>query len=63
MRIFARSLSINETYQFLVEMINRNDPTRRSIGYLLVQIEEIQSPLIPIRFVQFSFQIILIHSI
>lgn len=63
MRIFARSLSINETYQFLVEMINRNDPTRRSIGYLLVQIEEIQSPLITIRFVQFSFQIILIHSI
>ena len=61
MRIFAESLSVNNTYQFLVEMINRYDSTRRSIGYLLVQIESIQSPTIIIRFVEFSFQIILIE--
>lgn len=56
-RIIAESLQMNETYQFLVEMVNRHDATRRSIGYLTVEVENIQSPRIMIGLVRFFFNL------
>ena len=55
-RILAESFQVNETYQFLVQMVHRHDLTHRSIGYLVVEIEDTQSPMIMIRFLFASFK-------
>ncbi len=46
--IFAGSLKSNMTYQFMIEMTNRQNSSVQIYGYLLVQIEEIACPLIVI---------------
>jgi hypothetical protein len=44
--IFGGSLLINTTYQFMVTVINRLDPTIQASGYLIVQVENTSQPLI-----------------
>ena len=47
--ILTKSLQLNQTYQFMVQIINQRDPSLQSVGYLFVTIVQIQSPLIVIR--------------
>ncbi len=47
--IFAESFQINQTYQFMVQMIDRHNSSDGFIGYLIVKIQRIQSPIIIIR--------------
>jgi len=42
----ATSLASNQTYQFMVQMSNRQNSTIQLTGYLLVQIENIETPMI-----------------
>ena len=49
--IFSRSLAFNYTYQFMVQMINQQNPSLHSIGYLFVRVESMPSPMIIIRLV------------
>jgi hypothetical protein len=51
MTIFAGSLQSNQTYQFMVEMINRANSTWKINGLLLVQVQERFSPMIVISLV------------
>jgi len=44
--IMATSLASNQTYQFMVQMSNRQNSTIQLTGYLLVQIENIETPMI-----------------
>jgi hypothetical protein len=46
--ILAGSLELNQTYQFVVHMVNRLDLTLETTGYLLVQIEETRPQMIAI---------------
>ncbi len=47
--IFSHSFELNETYQFMLQMINHENSSVQSIGYLIVKVENIQSPLIMIK--------------
>jgi hypothetical protein len=51
--IFSKLFQLNQSYQFMVHLINRQNPSFQSIGYLFVKIENIQSPLIMIRYIPF----------
>jgi hypothetical protein len=53
--IFGESFKLNKIYQFMVEMINRQNPFLQSIGYLIVEIKNIQSPIIMIKSIYFFF--------
>ncbi len=44
--ILRNSLKSNETYQFMVNMKNRQNPSVEATGYLLVQIEDAEPQLI-----------------
>jgi len=44
--ILRNSLKSNETYQFMVNMTNRQNPSVEATGYLLVQIEDAETQLI-----------------
>ena len=46
--ILAKSLKSNETYQFMVRMENRFNATEQVTGYVLVRVEDTQSPLVVI---------------
>jgi len=46
--IFAGSLSINETYRFVVNMINRQNSNLQANGSLLVKISDRNLPIIAI---------------
>ena len=52
-KIFSHSLKSNQTYQFMVHMINQENSSLQSIGYLFVQVENINSQIIIIRYVNF----------
>ena len=49
--IFAGSLQSNQIYQFKVYLVNRQDSSLQSIGYLLVQVQDTRSHLIDIELV------------
>lgn len=38
--IVAGSLTSNQTYQFMVQLSNRQNATRQAFGYLLVRVED-----------------------
>lgn len=40
--IFARSLKANETYEFMVELIDRYNSSFKSVGYLTVDVRRIE---------------------
>jgi hypothetical protein len=44
--IFAESFKSNQTYQFLVHMMNIENSSLQSIGYLFVEVENLTSPII-----------------
>jgi hypothetical protein len=46
--ILAGSLQLNKKYQFLVQMGNRRNVTLQATGYVLVQIEDSNRPMIAI---------------
>ena len=46
--ILSGSLQSNETYQFLVTMVNRRNGSRQATGYLLVKVEDTQPQLIAV---------------
>jgi hypothetical protein len=46
--ILANSLASNQTYQFMVQMVNRQNSAIQATGYLLVQVEDTQHQLIVI---------------
>ncbi|CAF1691071.1 unnamed protein product, partial [Adineta ricciae] len=46
--ISAGTLATNETYQFMVRMTNRDNSSVQTFGYLLVQVDRINSPMIVI---------------
>ncbi|UJR17041.1 hypothetical protein I4U23_003939 [Adineta vaga] len=46
--IFPEFLKLKEIYHFMVRIVNRRNSSLQSIGYLIVQIEHIQSPTITI---------------
>ena len=48
MTILSGSLEINQTYQFLVVMINRRNGSHQATGYLLVKVEDTKPQLIAI---------------
>ncbi|UJR19382.1 hypothetical protein I4U23_022512 [Adineta vaga] len=45
-RILRESLELNKTYQFMVQMNNRRNSSIYAIGYVLVQIKDLQRPMI-----------------
>ena len=47
--ILGKSLQSNRTYQFMVHMEYRRNPSIQAIGYALVKIEDTNSPTIAIR--------------
>ena len=55
--ILAESLASNQTYQFMVSMIDRQDPSIQGIAYLLVKVQDKDCPMITIGYV-FSFGIV-----
>jgi hypothetical protein len=46
--ILAGSLQSNRTYQFMVYMENRQNSLVQATGYVLVQVEDIVSPVIAV---------------
>ena len=46
--IFAGVLQLNEIYQFMVQMTNRQNSTLKMNGYVLVQIQAESCPMIVI---------------
>ncbi len=44
--ILAGSLASNQTYQFVVNMVNQQNSSVQATGYLLVQVEDRISPMI-----------------
>ena len=48
MIILANSLQSNETYQFLVQMENRRNSSIQATGYVIVQIQDSNRPMIVI---------------
>ena len=46
--ILAGSLQLNQKYQFLVQMSNRRNASLQATGYVLVQIEDSNRPMIAI---------------
>ncbi|CAF4995112.1 unnamed protein product, partial [Rotaria socialis] len=46
--IFAQALKPNKTYQFIVNMTTKSNPIQQGVGYLLVHVEDNESPLITI---------------
>jgi hypothetical protein len=55
--IAAKSLQLNQIYQFMIQIINQQDSSLQFIGYLFVKIEYIQSPMIIIKYVIYIFEI------
>ena len=53
MTIFAQSLPINQTVQFMTHLIHRDNSSLHSFGYLLVEVIHIQSPIVTIRSIDF----------
>ena len=49
--ILSGSLQSNRTYQFMVQMLHRRNSSLQSFGYLIVQVENLQSPVIIIKYV------------
>ncbi|CAF1248689.1 unnamed protein product [Adineta ricciae] len=47
--IFHNALQLNQTYQFMVQMLHRRNFSLQSFGYLIVQVENLQSPVIIIQ--------------
>ncbi|CAM4787932.1 unnamed protein product [Rotaria magnacalcarata] len=48
LNIFARALKPNKTYQFIVNMTTKFNRIQQGVGYLLVHVEDNESPLISI---------------
>lgn len=46
--ILAGSLPSNRTYQFVVRMVNKQNPIVQSTGTVLVHVQEASSPIIAI---------------
>jgi hypothetical protein len=46
--ILAGSQTSNQTYQFMVSMVNRQNSSYQATGYLLVQVEDTNSPMISV---------------
>jgi hypothetical protein len=46
--ILAGSLTINQTYQFVVDMVNRQNPSFQATGYLLVTVADTLCPMIAV---------------
>ena len=44
--ILAGSLQLNRTYQFLLQMINRQDASLQVTGYVLAEIKDSNRPMI-----------------
>lgn len=47
--IFSESLQVNETYQFIVKMINQQNSSLQSFGYLFFEVKHHQSLIILIK--------------
>ncbi|UJR07283.1 hypothetical protein I4U23_011571 [Adineta vaga] len=48
-KIFTNLLHLNRTYQFMVQMIHRQNSSLHSFSYLIVRFEHMSSPVITIR--------------
>jgi len=46
--ILAGSQTCNQTYQFMVLMVNRQNSSYKATGYLLVQVEDTNSSIIAV---------------
>ncbi|CAF1385787.1 unnamed protein product [Adineta ricciae] len=47
--IFSKAFQLNQTYQFMVQMTHRKNSSLQSFDYLIVQVENLQSPIIIIK--------------
>jgi len=46
--ILAGSLASNQTYQFVVDMVNRQNSSIQATGYVLVKVQDKIAPMIAI---------------
>ncbi len=49
MTILGNSLELNEIYQFMIQIIHRENSSLNAVGYLIVEVKELESPIIMIK--------------